>query len=138
MDKEVLAILRKFESALESRLSSFFRKNRFRHKKSSATDGGNQVEVEYCSNELELKLYRSRREGEINCLIRSSTGNGSNAQEKEWIFVNALLVDQNDFSVNELMKRVPETTPSDDAQISDIAKLLEDNFHTLLIKIAQS
>ncbi len=137
MDKDGLETLPTFKSALDSRLSSFFEAEGFRHIKSTIFDNGNIVEVEFCSDELMLKFYRTLRDGEVNCMIRRSIKDGDNDQGQEWLYINSLLIDQNDYSIDELLTKVPDKFVGDDEQISEIAKLLEGNFHTLQNKIAR-
>jgi len=137
MDKEGLAALATFKLALESRLSSFFKARGFIHIKSTIFDNGNIVEVEYCCDEIMLKFYRSLRDGEINCMARRSFKDSDIDQGQAWLYINSLLIDQNDYSIDELLTRMPDKIVGDDEQISAIANLLEDNFHTLQHKIAR-
>ncbi len=123
-----------FRLILESRLSDFFKDHKFKIDFDSSIDSGNKTIAVYVSSILKLYFYRSRRDGEINCLIGRPDSNISNLSKGGWHYLNSLIFNHSGESIEQLLNQIPIVPESDDEQVRTIANNLEHHFNDIVRK----
>ncbi|MEJ2046387.1 MAG: hypothetical protein P8X74_23850 [Reinekea sp.] len=113
-------------------LTEFLSANGFKYEESKNLDGGNKSLVFYSSPQCKLSFYRSKRDGEVNCLIGSVGAKNEDVESDEWLYLNSFMSEGKDLSIEDLLAAVPDSPMSDEEQLNDIAIKLKQNFYNVM------
>lgn len=125
-----------FMNLIDESLSDFFQVYDFNLEEYLAIDGGNKTTAIYFSPLCKLLIYRSTRDGEVNCLIGREVADSHNLNDGNWFYLNSILSDQAEKTIEQLLANVPDEPQSDKTQISTIASKLENNFEMIIENIS--
>ncbi|MGR2741098.1 hypothetical protein ACUY1T_21830 [Billgrantia sp. Q4P2] len=126
-----------FQGKVQAVLAEFLSAKGFEHEESKDLDGGNKSLVFYRSPQCKLSFYRSRRDGEVNCLVGTVGASNVNLESNEWLFLNSLLSSGKNLSIEELLVAVPDSPKSDEEQLCEIAIKLKENFDEFVNKLSK-
>ncbi|MDH5228449.1 MAG: hypothetical protein OEZ58_09190 [Gammaproteobacteria bacterium] len=121
-----------FQRKVRRALEDFFSAKGFKLDETLDLDGGNKSLVFYSSPLCKLCFYQSERDGEVNCLIGTIEASNEELDNAEWSYLNSLISDGEQLSIEELLAGVPDTPMSDEEQLSEIAIKLKQNFDALV------
>lgn len=97
-----------FDSLISEVLGDFLAEHGFESVSSQATQDGSFFDVIYESTECKLRLYDSRRGGEINCLMGAvnapNDGDWTTRENRSWFYIRDLLEIGKGLSLEELQK----------------------------------
>lgn len=126
-----------FKSKVELEFHNFFKINKFAIESISTKDDGNFNALIYTSKPCLIQIYSSNRDGEVNCklsLPESDTANSKEegSSEKKWHFLNELLPDKQELTIEQLIAATPSTPKSEAEQLHELSVVLQSRFHEAL------
>jgi hypothetical protein len=124
-----------FRRLIGKRLGKFLKTNRFAEAASIKRDL--YEAYVFRSTHCKLGIYDHRQEGEVNGMLAWPSAPDTLERKDGWHYVYALKLHGANLSIDELQKRVPEKPRSGEAQLDDIAKVLEREFPRLLTVLAE-
>lgn len=137
MDKSRLGMANSFQADVKNILMHFFTTNDFFYDKTIESDIGNKVVVFYHSFLCRLGIYKSSRDGEVNCMIGMHNAEIINFGENGWYFFNDLNPNKRELTIEELLKAVPDSPKTSIEQLDELKKNLIDNYSDVLHKLLQ-
>lgn len=123
-----------FQLFVEATLGRFLSSKGFFFEEYVKYDSGNMEVLFYVSNKCKLCVYRSHREGEINCMIGDAlirndlTSNG-------WSFVNGMNLKKEPMTYEELRARVLRYPRGWQGQLSLLNETLTEHFDEISKKL---
>ena len=121
-----------FQSKVEKILGETFRSRGFQVEKEVESDDGSISTIIYGSRSMRVALYRSQREGEVNCLLGTFLANSGDLDSEHWVYLRSFLHGDDEPSLEELLAGVPDAPQSDEDQLRGIADELDRHFDRIL------
>lgn len=116
--------MKNFKDKVDSVISFFLFSNGFLFEKHLELSAGDKSLVFYRSEQARLCIYRSKREGEVNCKLAPLTAS-DNIDSNDWVYLNSILQEGREASLEELLNNVPDSPKSDEVQLTEILQKLE-------------
>lgn len=117
-----------FKKEVELHLMSFLQGNGFSFERQSVDVETGETCIFYVSESCRLKIVRSGRDGEVNCLLAGNQNSQSHISKIEWKYYRSLIPRAGEQTIEDLLAAIPDKPRGCDEQLESIRKDLERHF----------
>lgn len=122
-----------FEVMVRQKFDEFMSLKGFQFDRLISDSVGAKSAVLYVSTKQKMAIYRSLRDGEVNCLVGAKGADVARLDDgKEWAYMSSIFQRGQEMSMEELLARVPSTPKGTAEQLSEIASVLRQRFDELV------
>ena len=131
MDQNTLDDSGNFVSAVKEALGRFLEARGYRLETVKTADSALETTIVYTSPVAKIAVYRSTRQGEVNCLIGGAHASTEDIEKPAWQYLTRLLLNAGRLTRADLLARTQAPPRGWDLQLNTVADELTTNLGLL-------